>query len=106
MGRLAKKWSGRRGGCSRGCSRLFSRPALAGSTLDCERRGTALLKTCGRKKARFDEAGLIPLLLDESQGDGLIVSPRRSNPTNNVCLTYAAAIVEIAAAANWVIEDP
>jgi hypothetical protein len=42
-------------------------------------------ETRTRKKARFDEAGLIPLLLDESQGDGLIVSSGRSG-SNQRCL--------------------
>jgi hypothetical protein len=43
-------------------------------------------ETRTRKKARFDEAGLIPLLLDESQGDGLIVSSRRSGSNQRFSL--------------------
>src|ERR1700712_3414593 len=39
-----------------------------------EQAGREMPRFDGRKKARFMEAGLIPLLLDESQGDGLIVS--------------------------------
>jgi hypothetical protein len=72
---------------------------------DLPARGTALLKTCGRKKARFDEAGLIPLLLDESQGDGLIVSPRGPNP-NQQCLLNLCRVMPRFAAATEVIEDP
>jgi hypothetical protein len=72
---------------------------------DLRVQGTALLKMCGRKKARFVEAGLIPLLLDESQGDGLIVSPRRSNP-NQQCLLNLCRVTPRFAAAAEVIEDP
>ena len=52
---------------------------------DLPSRANVLSTMCRRKKARFNEAGLIPLLLDESQGDGLIVSSRRSK-SNQQCL--------------------